>query len=69
MNCFEVAKFPKYRRVGALRSDAAAIRKDDTLDSDDWKRLFAADVRSLVSEVLTHRCGDSCFKYSGKNIE
>ena len=34
-----------------------------------WRKMFSADVHELVQEVLIHICGDSCFKYSGKNVE
>ena len=57
INSFEVGKFPPYRRIGTLRQGEEVIRHDDHLDSVQWQRLFCADVRSLVSEVLTHICG------------
>ena len=30
----------------------------------DWERLFQEDVQKLVSEILIHICGESCFKYT-----
>ena len=69
LNSFQVAKFPSYRRTGVMRSEETAVCSEDHVDSEEWKRLFGADVRSLVTEVLIHICGESCFKYSGKGIE
>ena len=39
------------------------------LPTEDWERLFAADILGLASEVLTHICGESCFKYSADSLK
>ena len=77
MNTFAVAKQPNYRRLGALRlvqdsppevtgiSSAARAEVLEPVSAEEWERFFGGDVLSLVSETLTHICGDSCFKYSG----
>ena len=34
------------------------------LPADAWEKLFASDVEALVSQILVHMCGDSCYKYT-----
>ena len=57
----------------SLGSDANVLPDASALQSpipaDDWERLFAADVLALVSETLTHMCGESCFKYSADTVK
>lgn len=68
---FEVAKFPRYRRQGALRAGAGEQEHDTEDDvsngqmsAEVWQRMLSADVLKLVSELLLHICGESCYKYS-----
>ena len=70
---FAVGRTPAFRRHGSLtegppiapdrlsgRSDVAPAVED----ASRWQRSFAADVRSLATELFVHICGDSCYKYS-----
>lgn len=66
LNAFAVSRYPKYRQIGVLREEPEA---NDTLTSSLWQKLFSADVRELVQEVLVHICGESWFKYSGRKVE
>ena len=66
LSAFAVSKYPKYREIGVLRQEP---QEGDTMSSTIWQQLFSTDVRELVQEVLTHICGESCFKYSGKKVE
>ena len=47
-------------RMTCRRAESAQVLSP--APADEWERLFAADVRGLVAEALTHMCGDSCFK-------
>ena len=64
---FPVAHCPGYRRLGHLPADPKSSSDGPhatSLPSDEWERLFAEDVERLVSQVLIHICGESCYKYT-----
>lgn len=63
LNAVAVSKHFKYRQIGVLREEP---EENDAISSSTWRKLFSADVRELVQEVLIHICGESCFRYSGK---
>ena len=50
-------------------SRCPSYRRSHDLSSDEWEKLFATDVRHLATEILTHICGESCYKYSGSKVE
>ena len=64
---FSVAHCPAYRRYGELSSDSTSSSENlhvPPLGANAWEQLFAADIETLVSQILTHICGDSCYKYT-----
>ena len=58
---FSVSHCPSYRRYGELSAD---VTSTVPMSADAWEDLFAADIETLVSQILTHICGESCYKYT-----
>ena len=65
INEFTIAQFPSYRGIGTLKE---AMQPTDAHSAAEWRNLLTDDVRRLVADVLTHRCGPSCFKYADKKL-
>lgn len=77
IDSFAVAQFPKFRRFDTLHAADATVAEGDadpsllpkSPEAQEWEKRFSDDIRALVSEILIHICGESCFKYSGTNVE
>ena len=64
---FPVAHCPGYRRYGMLQADEMTSSEDPQglpMGPDEWEHVLAADIETLVSQILTHVCGESCYKYT-----
>ena len=62
---FAVGSCPDFRRHGTLTeasehemvATTSSDQPSSVEDADQWRSFFAADVRSLASEIAVHMCG------------